>query len=443
MYPDCTVSPLNRRLKLAALATPPLIVCLAACHGGDLLSTRVAQGPAGDVPRLVVTNVTFSQISAGGDRTCALAADGTPYCWGSGVQGEIPLAGSTIDSPLPLQVTSSRFVSISVGYVHSCAVASDSTAYCWGNDQAGELGIGSTVYQPLPGAPVAGGQRFATVSAGDFSTCGVGRAGAGFCWGGNVGSGNPRLSSPSPVAVAPGLTFKAMTLTTGDPGLGGGSGGQHTCGLTATGVAYCWGINNLGELGSGAVTTLDSVPVPVAGGIAFAMLSAGNYHTCGVSTDGAAYCWGSNYAGELGNPSVSDSSLVPIAVTGGYQFLTVSAGFFHTCGLTTDGSAYCWGANSEGQLGDGTLSERKVPAPVVGGLHFVAIAVGMAHSCALTAAGTAYCWGATSCGTGPPPAQYNCDQLALQEGGGVRAFLHRLLGALESPRAVFMKTNRS
>jgi len=184
----------------------------------------------------------------------------------------------------------------------------------------------------------------------------------------------------APTPVAGGLTFTVLSA-----GLLG-----DTCGVTPSGAAYCWGGNSDGELGDGTTNSPELVPTPVAGGLTFAAVSAGVYHTCGVTTSGAAYCWGSNAFGQLGDGTATDR-LVPTAVAGGLTFTAVSTGWWHTCGATTSGAAYCWGDN--GFLGDGTNTGRLVPTAVAGGLTFTTLSAGPGETCGVTTSGAAYCWG--------------------------------------------------
>ena len=175
-----------------------------------------------------------------------------------------------------------------------------------------------------------------------------------------------------------------------------GVGAIRTCGLAATGDAYCWGFNDFGQLGNGS-TTGSLTPVLVSGGIRFSSISTKFGHTCGVTSVGDVYCWGENFRGQLGDGTTINRH-TPVLVSGGLSFASVNAGGALTCGVTSDGDAYCWGENSSGQLGNGTTTDRHTPVPVEGGLSFASVNNAALHTCAVTTAGVAYCWGFNSDG---------------------------------------------
>ena len=249
-------------------------------------------------------------------------------------------------------------------------------------------GTGYTLVATAPGLSSAKSDRFSireslhftAVSAGYFHTCGLALGGQAYCWGeGLLGDG--------PVAVAGGISFVSIS-----------SGRDHRCGLTAAGEAYCWGYNNTGALGDGSQESR-SVPTRVAGGLVFASVLAGYQHSCGLTLAGAAYCWGSNFYGEVGDGGSNTNRLTPTPVSGSMTFLSVSPGRNFSCGVTVSHAAYCWGDNSDGELGNGTNTNAATPIAVAGGLTFNSVGAGGFHACGLTPGGQVYCWGRNQLGT--------------------------------------------
>jgi len=171
------------------------------------------------------------------------------------------------------------------------------------------------------------------------------------------------------------------------------AGVWHTCALTVSGLAYCWGANTLGQLGDGSRTDR-IMPAPVAGGVRFQTVNSGledpAAHTCGLTAAGVPYCWGSNTSGRLG---VGSTVAAGAPVRGAFRFAAVSAGFRHTCGVTTSREAYCWGDNTLGALGDGTQRGSSSPVRVSGQLAFQSVSAGGFFTCGVTIGGEAYCWG--------------------------------------------------
>jgi alpha-tubulin suppressor-like RCC1 family protein len=199
---------------------------------------------------------------------------------------------------------------------------------------------------------------------------------------------DPTAPAVPPSAAAPALA--SATLSTAFKQVS--AGGDFNCGVTTDGRAYCWGGNSNGELGDGT-REWRNVPTAVAGGLVFRNIAAGSFHTCGVTTDDLLYCWGSNLFGRLGDGTTVDR-LVPTRVRGQRFYAIASIGYFHTCALAkSDHRAFCWGYNGNGQLGDGTKTERHAPVAVAGGRSFKQLDAGDVHTCAVTSANQAFCWG--------------------------------------------------
>jgi alpha-tubulin suppressor-like RCC1 family protein len=256
---------------------------------------------------------------------------------------------------------------------------------------------------------------FRQVSAGSGHTCGVSTGGTAYCWGdnseGQLGIGNsagPELCntefgnfacSTRPVRVVGGLAFRLVS-----------AGGSHSCGVTTDDVAYCWGANADGQLGNGRTSPSPTKrPVRVVGGLAFRQVDARGPITCAVTTSNVAYCWGYNGNGELGN-GTRNSSTRPVRVAGGLTFRSVRAG---GCGVTTRNVAYCWGDNQYGEIGDGTTTRRLRPTRVTGGLAFRSVDGGGwdGATCGVTTGSAAYCWGVNffgRLGSGSSTGPENC-----------------------------------
>ena len=262
------------------------------------------------------------------------------------------------------------FTTIAAGGEHTCGVATGGAAYCWGLGIDGQLGDGVPAPNRRTLVAVVNSPTFAALSGGMYHTCGVSMTAAAYCWGFNLPC--PGCAS-FPAVVLNGVRFVVVS-----------AGWTHACGVTTTGAAYCWYYNDSGQLGDGSTTNSTS-PVLVLGNLTFTGVSAGYIHTCGVTVAGAAYCWGSNASGQLGDVTTMDETS-PVPVQGALTFATVSAGGYHTCGITTQGGTYCWGGGVT------------APVAVPGGLTFATVSAGFYHTCGVTAGGTAYCWGGNTYG---------------------------------------------
>lgn len=245
-----------------------------------------------------------------------------------------------------------------------------------------------------------GNQQFVQIASGFFHVCALDVSGQAWCWGDNQYKQSGRSEAGSrcdqtstcilrPALVETSLRFKAVS-----------AGVTHSCGITQDGSAYCWGggyENGRGILGNGQLTTSAS-PVRVAGSVVFKSISVGGRVTCGVATDQSAYCWGT--AGTIGDGQRLDA-LAPALVRGNHHFASISAGSSHVCALDTDAIAWCWGSNQYGQIGDGRITAIGIgtgsgptsPTRVASDRLFRTLSAGSGHTCGTSVEGENLCWG--------------------------------------------------
>jgi len=324
-----------------------------------------------------------------GAHTCALTITGAAYCWGFNGHGELGNGDTAVVTSTPVAVAGGlAFQTLSVSKVDgvTCGLTAAGAAYCWGHNAGGQLGDGTRSDRLTP-TPVAGGLTFSSIAVGNSHVCGVATSGTAYCWGtspnGAFGDGTVGTHL-TPTATAAGLLLESIV-----------AGSDYTCAVTTDGAAYCWGLGAQGQLGSGEAV-MRTTPVAVAGGLTFLGLAAGGMSTCGVTNELATYCWGLNSNGQLDDSTLTTRK-TPVAVqqAGGLTFTDLATGGGHTCGLTSGGQAYCWGSNSNGQLGIGSTTASRIPAAVSQpmGVTFVDVGAGSVHSCGLDTVGQAWCWG--------------------------------------------------
>jgi alpha-tubulin suppressor-like RCC1 family protein len=356
---------------------------------------------------MVTVKVRYQDVVPGQTHTCAVSKTAVGVCWGLSRRGAVGVGvadpNSTSPILIPMAVSDTlRFRAISAGTgrdVHSCAVTREGDPYCWGSNFSGQIGNGRFGENAFEGRPVLVGSavRFVSIAAGEEYTCGVDRSGAGFCWGNNAGSA---LGSRFPVSAChdhEGTPYSCSIYPARleTPPLASISTGRHACALDTAGQAYCWGPNSRGQVGNGpGGSDTEPLPVPVQQTTTFAEIQAGDFHTCALDTAGEAYCWGSNADGQLGIGSADDGMHpTPGPVAGDFRFRVITAGGGYSCGIAASGDAYCWGRNTDGQLGDGSTTDRPLPTRVLGGLRFSTVRAGISHTCGVAESGVAYCWG--------------------------------------------------
>ncbi len=388
----------------ATVATVSKSGAVNAVRLGATSVTATVEGMSA-VATINVMQLVFATVTAGEEYSCGLTIGGTAYCWGDNSLGQLG-TGSTSPSTTPVAVTGGlTFASLSAGFAHTCGITTGGAAYCWGSNQYGGLGDGSTTASATPVA-VVGGPSFVQVSAGHSlffgeHTCGLTADGTAYCWGdghlGQLGNGRGDTDSAAysgsltPVAVSGGLTFSSLS-----------AGLDHTCGLASDGTAHCWGNLSWGYLSAfpGATTAQICVistgefytrcftrPVAVSSEVTFTALSSGALGECGL-TAATVHCWGDNY-------NWSDT-WPPMALPGGIPFAGVSIGKSDgfACGVSTASAAFCWGSVPTSGGSDWVGTELVlIPRTVRGGNAFASLSLGTHHACGIATGGTIYCWG--------------------------------------------------
>lgn len=392
--------------RLAPVLASAVVLAALGCR--EEAESPMAPEAEPAIAATAATALTFRQVSAGGHHSCGVTTDNQAFCWGEGAVGELG-DGTETSSSIPVPVAGDlRFLRVNAGESYTCGVTTDNRAYCWGDNSFGQLGDG-THFRRLTPVPVAGGHRFPWVDAGLRHTCGVTTDHRVFCWGdnfsGQLGNGTntgpeicPVLDSPcstKPLAVVGGRDFRNVS-----------AGSGHTCGVKTNDRAFCWGDNSEGQLGSGVAS---KIPIRVAIARRFRVVRAGGTHSCGLTTGDRVYCWGAGEVGQLGNATETSSSTPVRVLAGGRVFSGLSADDRYTCGVTPDSRAFCWGINNGGQLGRGTITGPEQCAPaeipcstrpvaVVGGLQLRQADAGLGHTCGVTTDNRAFCWGLNSSG---------------------------------------------
>ncbi len=310
-------------------------------------------------------------LAIGSDFGCALLNDGSVWCWGNDVLGELgngtfsTLTGPAGYAPAQVKNLASPVTAIAAGYYHACAVVNKATVWCWGNNAQAELGSGTpTTSTPagisLPVQAKVGSGTIVTVAAGSEQSYALFGTGTLIeSWGANesgeLGDGS---STPTTAIQDVGLTVPAVSVTSGtDAHLG--------CALGSDGGVYCWGDGSDGALGSSSPSANQSSPVKIVGLPTTAtQISASRETACAILHNGTLYCWGGNEDGEAGKASPSNFA-TPMQVTGFTGTpVSVAVGYTHTCALTNNGSVWCWGGDDTGQLGDGQTVSSPTPIQV-------------------------------------------------------------------------------
>ncbi len=327
-------------------------------------------------------------IDTGSSHTCAQTASGEVKCWGWNEYGQVG-SGIQQNHSIPVDVVGldGVILGISLGDTHTCAIQDNGRIKCWGRNAEGQLGDGTTLDRAAPTAIPGLNSGSVTIAAGAYHTCALNHGGQALCWGSNLYGqlGDGTLTTRFMPWGVSGLNGSAYAID---------GGFYHTCALTSAGGVKCWGYNSYGQLGDGTHT--DRVaPVDVVGLNSGARaIAAGDYHSCAIAANGRVVCWGENSAGQLGNGTMINQNTPVDVIDLGGHVLALTAGGQHSCALTDTGAVKCWGRNDFGQLGDGTNTNRTAPVEVAGLTGGVrAVSAGHMHTCAVMTTGSVKCWG--------------------------------------------------
>jgi alpha-tubulin suppressor-like RCC1 family protein len=304
----------------------------------------------------------WKQVSCGNFHTAAIKTDGTLWTWGDNTYGQ--LGDNTIvrkSSPVQTVSGGTNWKQVACGSNHTAAIKTDGTLWLWGYNNDAQLGDNTTTHRSSPVQTVSGGTNWKQVSCGGSHTAAIKTDGTLWLWGrntiGQLGD-NTTISKSSPVqTVSGGTNWKQVS-----------GGGTHTAAIKTDGTLWLWGINTYGNLGDNTITSRSSPVQTVSAGTNWKQVASGGEYTAAIKTDGTLWLWGLNTNGQLGDNSVTDKSSPVQTVSGGTNWKQVALSFSsHTAAIKTDGTLWLFGNGGDGQLGDNTIVRKSSPVQTVSG----------------------------------------------------------------------------
>jgi alpha-tubulin suppressor-like RCC1 family protein len=347
-----------------AIYSDDTLRCWGANDMGQLGDGNVTSS---SIPVLVNFNdgATPIEVAVGGEHACAIMNDGSVRCWGRNDVGQVGrgticIYGSLADgcngnfgitaSSTVLLPTDLNATSISAGISHTCALMENGAVYCWGSNSNLQNGDGTSDDLATPAiASLPVGRYAVSLGVGNTHSCAVLDNGSAICWGANsfgqLGDGSAGVDG----------TYRFVQLPAGRSIVEIRGGGAHTCALLDAGDVACWGRNTHGQLGDG--TTIGKITpliITLPGALTATSLSLGDLHSCAILDSGEIACWGSNQNGLIGGGGQYNTTPSMLVLPDGLSLSSLSAGEGHTCGLTSTSRLVCIGDNGAGQLGDGS-----------------------------------------------------------------------------------------
>jgi alpha-tubulin suppressor-like RCC1 family protein len=300
------------------------------------------------------------QVSAGSSHFAGIKSDGTLWLCGAGTNSQLGDSTTTTkSSPVQTVATGTNWKQVAANNGNTCAIKTDGTLWIWGNGAQGALGDNTVAAKNSPIQTIATGTNWKQAISGYLSNAGIKTDGTLWLWGYNVSGqlgNNSRTNTSSPVqTICQGTNWKQLSF-----------GHYHSAAVKTDGTLWTWGANDYGQLGDN--TTIDkSSPIQtIATGTNWKQVSCGYGFAAGIKTDGTLWLWGDNTSGQLGDSTITHKSSPIQTIAGGNNWKQVSCGAQQTIAIKTDGSAWAWGYNNSGQLGDNTTTSKSSPVQVTG-----------------------------------------------------------------------------
>jgi alpha-tubulin suppressor-like RCC1 family protein len=367
------------------------------------LGDNTATSKSSPVQTVSVGGPVWISVDGGVFNTAAIKSDGTLWAWGSNSSGQ--LGDGTItyrSSPVQTVVFGVNWSSVACGREHTAAIKTDGTLWTWGLNNSGQLGDNTLTNKSSPVQTIARGTNWNFVSCGNYHTAAIKTDGTLWTWGSNgytngyygifsfgqLGD-NTQSNKSSPVqTIAGGTNWSKVSC-----------GSEHTAAIKTDGTLWVWGFNPFGQLGDNTTTAKSSPIQTIAGGNNWSSISCGFSYTAAIKTDGTLWAWGSNSSGRLGDNTITNRSSPVQTITGGTNWSSVGGGRFDTAAIKTDGTLWTWGRNTNGQLGDNTITDKSSPVQTIaGGTNWNFVSCGNYHTAAIKTDGTLWNWGLNSFG---------------------------------------------
>jgi alpha-tubulin suppressor-like RCC1 family protein len=345
-------------------------------------------------PTQIGTATTWKSVSAGSSNTLAVRTDGTLWAWGSNIYGQLGTGTVDYDTHLmPVQIgTATNWQSVAAGFSYTMAVRTDGTLWAWGQNDKGQLGNGtiSNYNSQTTPAQIGTATNWQSVAAGFSHTMALRTDGTLWAWGesseGQLGDGTTTTRG-IPAQVGTAHNWESVSV-----------GGFQTVAARADGTLWAWGRNTSGEVGSAAlVTAIRPSPQQIGAAGMWQSMSASTSYTLAVRTNGTLWAWGQNFDGQLGDGTTTQR-YVPTQIGTASTWKSVAASTQHSVALRTNGTLWAWGSNFNGQLGDGTTTDHLAPVQIGTATNWQSIAAGPGYTMAIRTDGTLWAWGSNSSG---------------------------------------------